>query len=244
MFNIRAAQPEGGSGDSQRVVAGYAAVFNAPSEDMGFVEFIAPGAFTQCLGDDVRCLFNHDPNLLLARTSSGTLRLSQDDRGLRYEFEVPDTTFGRDFHTMVQRGDVSQSSFGFSVSADEWAEQPDGKWHRTITQVGRLFDVSPVTYPAYPDTEVALRSLSGLASAKRNESESGEPLDGPENIFLVHTGQGTLRYATESNPNSAHLVLHPLGVAFGGQNNEDTRKPAINGPSLRERFADFLKEIL
>ena len=145
-----------------RTVAGYAALFNSESEDLGgFYERIAPGAFDGCLVDDVRCLFNHDPNQLLARTKSGTMRISADERGLRYEFDLPNTSLGRDLGELLARGDVSQSSFAFTIpdGGDVWEKRDDGRAIRTITRVARLYDVSPVTYPAYPDTEVALRSM-------------------------------------------------------------------------------------
>jgi len=145
----------------KRTIAGYAAVFNSNSEDLGgFIETIAPGAFDAVMGDDVRALVNHDESKVLARTKAGTLRLDLDETGLRYEFDVPNTTYGNDLLESVNRGDISQSSFGFSVDEDEWERGMNGaKARRTITKVSRLYDVSPVTYPAYPDTSVALRKL-------------------------------------------------------------------------------------
>lgn len=156
VFNSRM---EAAGGESRKVM-GYAAVFNSDSEEMwDFVERIAPGAFDGVLGDDVRALFNHDPSMLLARTSSGTLKLSVDEKGLRYEFEAPNTQAGNDLLEMLRRGDVSQSSFAFTVMDEKWDEVKDGMPVRTITKVKRLYDVSPVTYPAYPDTTAAMRSL-------------------------------------------------------------------------------------
>ncbi len=158
---------EGGKGGENRTVTGYAAVFNSPSEDMGFIEYIEPGAFREAIPkSDVRALFNHDPNYILARTASGTLKIEEDERGLRYQFSIPETTFGNDFAVMLQRGDVSQSSFSFTVKDQTWEEnrQADGtmQYTRRIKKVERLYDVSPVTYPAYPDTEVALRSIGEM----------------------------------------------------------------------------------
>ena len=144
-----------------RTVTGYAAVFGMQSEDLGgFIEEIAPGAFNGVLGDDVRALVNHDESRILARTRSGTLRLSVDERGLAYAFDVPNTTYGNDLLESIRRGDITQSSFGFQVDADEWTKADGEMMRRTIKKVKRLFDVSPVTYPAYPDTTVALRSLA------------------------------------------------------------------------------------
>lgn len=163
-------------------VSGYAAVFNSESEDMGWWtevrEIIAPGAFDDADMSDVRALFNHDSNMLLARTSSGTLQLSIDKTGLKYEFKLPDTTVGRDLREMLRRGDVSQSSFGFTVKKQSWSEEKDERGEvirmvRTIEKIDRLFDVSPVTYPAYPDTQVALRSLEQW-KAEYNKVEQKE----------------------------------------------------------------------
>ena len=150
-------------------LAGYAAVFDSLSENLGgFREKIAPGAFDQVLNDDVRALVNHDPNLILGRTISGTLKISLDNRGLFYEIDVPDTAFARDLMQSVKRGDVSQSSFAFRVEDDRWDEDDDGRYIRTIKKVKRLYDVSPVTYSAYPDTDVATRAMQSYQQQQSN----------------------------------------------------------------------------
>ena len=145
----------------KNVVTGHAAIFGQLSEDLGgFKEKIKVGAFDGVLKNDVRAFFNHDPNFLLARTTSGTLKLAVDKVGLSYSFEVPDTTAGRDLVISMERGDITQSSFAFMVEKDSWSEK-DGQEIRTIEKVGRLFDVSPVSIPAYPqanDLVVAKRS--------------------------------------------------------------------------------------
>lgn len=141
------------------VLRGYAAKYNVLSEMMwDFQETIAPGAFDDVMGDDVRALFNHDPNHILGRTLSGTLRLTLDDVGLVYEVDLPDTDMGETVACAVDRGDVTQSSFAFIVNEATWTEREDGTWLRTITKLSRLYDVSPVTYPAYPDATVGMRS--------------------------------------------------------------------------------------
>lgn len=157
--------------NKSRKIVGYAAVFNKDSEDLGgFVERIAPGAFTEAIAtSDVRALFNHDQNLILARNTSGTLELIEDETGLRYEFDAPDTSFGNDLLEMIKRGDVNQSSFGFTVKSDTWEEQ-EGKVYRTINKVNRLYDVSPVTFPAYPDASVAVRSMQEQFEANTDET--------------------------------------------------------------------------
>jgi len=151
-----------GESDGNITICGYAAVFDMLSEPLGgWREQIAAGAFNDCLGDDVRALFNHDASAVLGRTVSKTLRIAQDSRGLKYEVDLPDTQAARDLVTSIERGDVSQSSFAFRVApnGDRWDENDDGVYIRTITKVARLYDVSPVTYPAYPDASVGLRSL-------------------------------------------------------------------------------------
>lgn len=141
--------------------AGYAAVFNKLSQNLGgFVEQVAPGAFAKTIQEqDIRALFNHDENAVLGRNMSGTLRLSEDGTGLTYEIDLPDTTAGRDVARLLERKDVSGSSFGFRMIADEWGETDTGFPLRTLRQVS-LRDVGPVTFPAYSDSTSALRSLA------------------------------------------------------------------------------------
>lgn len=161
------------SGKPTRLV-GYGAVFNSDSEDLGgFVEQIAPGAFTEVLASnpDCRCLLNHDPSAILGRTKSGTLVLRQDSIGLHYDCLMPDTTLGRDLLVSAERGDITQSSFGFRVGEEdddeEWYDRNGRRvanWsfegiRRVIKRVAELFDVSPVTYPAYTASSVEARSL-------------------------------------------------------------------------------------
>jgi HK97 family phage prohead protease len=144
-------------GNATKLV-GYASVFNVESEDLGgFTEQIAPGAFRNVLAGnpDVRCLLNHDPNMLLGRTLNGTLVLREDANGLYYECTVPDTSAGRDVLTLAERGDISQSSFGFRIADEEWSM--DGT-KRIIRSVSALYDVSPVTYPAYPTASAQARA--------------------------------------------------------------------------------------
>lgn len=149
------------SGESDgRTVSGYAAVYDSQSNELwGFDEIIERGAFDNADMSDVRALFNHDPNQILARTSSGTLKLELDDKGLRYEFELPETSLGNDLRIMMQRGDISQSSFAFTIKEDSWEERSGKIPLRHIRQIERVYDVSPVTYPAYEQTSVTARSF-------------------------------------------------------------------------------------
>ena len=144
-------------GDSN-VVVGYASVFNTLSNDLGnFKEIISPDAFEGRLNDDVRFLINHE-GLPLARTTNDTLKLTTDETGLRYEAKVANTSLGRDLLELMRNGTINQSSFAFVVDDDSW-EVKDGINIRTINKVSRLYDVSAVTYPAYEEASVALRSM-------------------------------------------------------------------------------------
>lgn len=146
-----------GEGAPPRIV-GYAAVFDQLSEELwGFREIIHRGAFAKTIHEaDVRALINHDPNLILGRTKSGTLRLFEDDIGLRYEIDPPDTQSARDLMESLRRGDINQSSFAFDPVRVEWSGDVNDV-RREIFEV-QLYDVSPVTYPAYPQTSAEVRA--------------------------------------------------------------------------------------
>lgn len=157
-YQVMELRADAGEGMAPKI-SGHAAMFDVLSEDLGgFRERIAPGAFTKTLlSADIRALFNHDSNFVLGRNKASTLRLKEDLTGLAIEIDPPDTQFARDLMVSMKRGDISQMSFGFYTGADKWAKV-DGEWVRTLLEV-ELFDVSPVTYPAYPQTDVAVRSL-------------------------------------------------------------------------------------
>ncbi len=151
----------------QYKISGYAAVFNKRSENLGgFVEVLRPGAFRKVLDNepDVKCLFNHDPNKLLARTKNGTLTLEENTVGLKFEALLGDTSIAQDVWQMVQRGDVDQCSFAFSVAenGDKFTEQKENLYLREIFEVNMLADVSPVVYPAYSQTSVNVRTAKDV----------------------------------------------------------------------------------
>jgi hypothetical protein len=156
--------------DGQIEIEGHAAVFDRHSQDLGgFVENVAPTAFKRTLSSnpDTRALFNHDPSLILGRTRAGTLDLATDDSGLYYRNRLPDTSYARDLRVSMERGDVTQSSFGFWTIQDSWGRTEAGMPVRTLTEVSlHEGDVSPVTFPAYLDTDsgvrAAVRSLASL----------------------------------------------------------------------------------
>ena len=147
------------------MMRGHAAVFNELSGDLGgFREQIIPGAFAEAIeADDVRALINHDSNFVLGRNRAGTLALREDVRGLAVEITPPDTAFARDLIVSMERGDVTQMSFAFRIrpNGEDWAKNDDGVWVRSVKRV-RLYDVSVVTYPAYTQTDVAMRSLDAF----------------------------------------------------------------------------------
>jgi HK97 family phage prohead protease len=161
--------PELRAGDNGKTISGYAAIFNDVADIGGsFREVIAPGAFKDTLAGDIRALVDHDSGRVIGRSTAGTLRLNEDDKGLAVEIDLPDTTDGRDLAVSLTRGDISGMSFGFRVTRDEWDETGDIPT-RTIRSV-ELFEVSAVAFPAYEGTELALRSLNDL----RDEREKKE----------------------------------------------------------------------
>lgn len=161
--------------DGKPLIVGYGSVFyraGVPGTQYQLwentVERVAPTAFAAALQrrDDTRALFNHDASLILGRTDAGTMRLSVDDNGLRYEIDPPDSDIGRRVMEAIQRGDVSGSSFSFIVDKQSWETLPDGQEVRTIESV-QLLDVGPVTFPAYEATSAIMRSGDGPDDARR-----------------------------------------------------------------------------
>lgn len=168
------AAPELRAEGNAKIARGYAALFDVEADIGGyFREKIAPGAFSETLKSaDVRALVNHDTGRVIGRSTSGTLRLVEDERGLAVEIDLPDTSDGRDLAVQLERGDISGMSFGFRVTHDEWDETGDTPL-RTVRAI-ELYEVSAVAFPAYDDTEIALRSLEDAkdqarkAQAERN----------------------------------------------------------------------------
>ena len=153
-FNRR----DGTDDDHPLTVSGHASVFNSPTDIAGaFTEQIAPGAFSKTLSEngDIRCLFNHNWDSILGRTKSGTLTLEEDEQGLAFTVDLPDTTVGRDLVVSMERGDIDKCSFGFIPTVDEWDYSNADHPVRTIEEV-ELYEVSIVTIPAYDDTDAQL----------------------------------------------------------------------------------------
>ncbi|HGO9409091.1 TPA: HK97 family phage prohead protease [Bacillus cereus] len=138
-------------------ITGYAAVFNSKTTIGGwFDEVIEPGAFARSLSEnsDIRALFNHNWDNVLGRTKSGTLRLEEDEKGLKFEIELPNTSVGRDLAESMSRGDINQCSFGFWITEENWDYNVEPAL-RTIEEV-ELYEISVVSIPAYDDTEASL----------------------------------------------------------------------------------------
>lgn len=151
--------------DSKPGIEGVGAVYDQPYDNGWFIERMKPGTFTRAIDEkqDVRCLFNHDPNNVLGRTKSGTLRISDASDGLHYDCDTnPETRIAADVHAMIDRGDVDGCSISFMVRSQAWREETDADgqttYIREIEDVD-LFDVGPVTFPAYEQTSVTARSL-------------------------------------------------------------------------------------
>ena len=162
--------------DESRSVEGYALVFNSLSEDLGgFREQIDANALDGVLErSDVMALLNHDSSrgiLARSRYGEGSLTLTVDEKGLRYNFEAPHSALGDEVLEYLRRGDINQSSFAFTVSSDSWEKQSDGSYLRTITGFDRLFDVSPVFTPAYAATSVKCARFSEILSQEAEENE-------------------------------------------------------------------------
>jgi hypothetical protein len=212
-------------------LTGYAARFNEPSEPLPFTERIAPGAFKRSLRakNDIKLLWNHDSSLVLGSTRAGTLRLIEDDMGLRVEAVLPDTTAGRDAKVLIQRGDVTGFSFGFTVPANGDSWNSEGT-ERTLKSV-RLLEVSTgVAFPAYPSTNgtAQVRSLEEIVTAEQlnidevtaalDKIAMGEPITEVEKE-MVETVMEALVPAedmTQADPN-----VMPADPAMTEQNDAD-----------------------
>ena len=194
-----------------RTIIGYAAKFECWSEPiMGwFREKIDRNAFSECDVTDVIMCFNHNIDSILARTTSGTLTLSTDDEGLRFEFEAPATSLGNDMVELVRRGDISKCSFKFTVEEDEWlyASKENGLEYdeRTIRKIDKLYDVSLVVYPAYTDTEASLRHLEERKQQFLNTQHYEEDSNHPQAGVAVDEAEAPAADSQVARENSATL---------------------------------------
>ena len=155
------------------VIAGYFAVFNQPTDLWpGCIEQIAPGAFASSLNGDVRALVDHDTRLVIGRTVAGTLSLREDDIGLYGEIKINEhDSDAMNLYARVQRGDVSQCSFGFDIIAEDYVMSPDGQTCTWTIRDTKLWEVSVVTFPAYDATSVSARNADNIDCLKNNRLE-------------------------------------------------------------------------
>ena len=208
-FEIRASEID----PDKMTFTGYAAVFNSPSEPLPFTEYIMPGAFKRSLKsrNQIKLFVNHNMDRVLASTRSGTLKLSEDSKGLLAEAQLPPTTDGRDLSILMQRGDVNSMSFGFSVPArgDKWSD--DGM-KRELHQI-RLHEVSIVTgFPAYEATTATVRAIDALATRTGIDADKLADaltrLEAGETLKTDHAGiiNEAVEKLKESTPNTDELL--------------------------------------
>lgn len=164
VVNITGLTTRDGTENGPIRISGYAAVFNSKTTISDwFTEEIEPGAFSRSISDnDIRALFNHNWDHVLGRTKSGTLRLTEDDRGLKFEIELPNTSTARDLAASMERGDINQCSFGFYPTEETWNYDVEPA-HRVLNEV-ELFEISVVSIPAYDDTEASIVRSKEISS--------------------------------------------------------------------------------
>ena len=164
--------------NKEKKIYGYAALFDDPADEInGFIEKINPGAFVDAIkNSDTRALVNHNSEKVLGRLKSQTLKLKEDEKGLYYEIKPPNTTYANDLLESMNRGDIDQSSFQFTVDKEEWDESGDVPV-RTIVKVAELFDVSPVTFPWYKNTVAGIKSRAEVFEEYKKGKEQKEEKD-------------------------------------------------------------------
>lgn len=234
---IEAAELRVDTQDNTRTLRGYAAVFDSLSQPLfGFREVIRKGAFKKTVREsDIRALWNHDPNFVLGRKSARTLKLEEDDKGLMTRIFPPSTQWATDLMTSIERGDVSQMSFGFQVIKDRWGQAgADGLPVRELLEV-RLLDVSPVTFPAYQQTEVHVRAvmdsmLSRIERGRVPREERQAMRQALQNVMQeLDTEQDSHRHSEENQDQEPGLP------------HSDTRSQESNLCELEERRRAILE---
>lgn len=197
LFNLEEVEV-GKSEDGKRTITGYAVVFEKDSLPIrgSFVERVRKGAFKDSLKkNNIRALWNHNPDFVLGSTKGGSLRLMEDDKGLRFELDPADTQAGRDAVTTIERGDVDGMSFGFNVRKQEWDEKDPKKVVRTLVDVD-LREISPTPFPTYPATKVSVRSVEDdfADHAKELEAlkEQERSLANAEAVKNIHLKTATI----------------------------------------------------
>lgn len=241
-FSVTGSMEVRASDDGPKI-EGHAAVFNSLSVPMfGFREKINEGAFTKTIQEaDVRALFNHDPNFVLGRNRSNTLELKEDSEGLHYSIKPPDTQQARDLVTSIERGDISQSSFGFRTVKDAWTDDSEDGIVRTLLEV-RLFDVSPVTFPAYEATDSQVRSLAAFAGIDGDALHEAtrrammhEDLD-DEHRDILRSVSEFLKGCAQEPGDDPHSENEPSGTGHSERSAEDPESSIQSLGILRKKL--------
>ena len=189
-------------------ISGYAIVFNQPSEDMGFIEYITPGALDQVSLKQLLLLYGHDFNNILARTDSGTLTTKVDDKGLFFDAKIPNTTLGNDVYTNIANGNIKGASFRFDIAegGDEWSDEGDQLIH-TVTQISNMPEISLTPYPAYTETSVQIERSKQIFLQKRENKMPKELKNKNEVRDVTDTTQ-----APTSDDNETEVELSPESI--------------------------------
>ena len=216
--------------NGERIIEGYAAVYGVEANIGPFKETISRGAFDNVLENDVRALINHDPSLVLGRTSSGTLELTSDDIGLKYRVKLGNQQYATDLYESIQRGDISQSSFAFTIKDQTWSEDRSS---RSVNEVAQLLDVSPVTYPAFKEATVVARDEEEPTKEIRTAEPkpSAKIKSKSKNKKMNLNELKTLR----SKNYEEHVALVELTETDGREltNEEEARESYLDGEILR-----------
>ena len=218
--------------NGERIIEGYAALYDNETNIGPFKESISRGAFDNALNNenlDVRALINHDPSLIIGRTKSGSLELTSDDVGLKYRVKLGNQQYATDLYESIQRGDISQSSFAFTIKDQTWSEDRSS---RSVDEVAQLLDVSPVTYPAYKEATVVAREEEQVKEIRTAEAEPSAKIKSKsKNKKMNLNDLKTLR-----NKNyEEHVALVQLSEADGRSltTEEETRENYLDGEILR-----------
>ena len=189
-------------------ISGYAIVFNQPSEDMGFIEYITPGALDQVSLKQLLLLYGHDFNNILARADSGTLTTKVDDKGLFFDAKIPNTTLGNDVYTNIANGNIKGASFRFDIAegGDEWSDEGDQLIH-TVTQISNMPEISLTPYPAYTETSVQIERSKQIFLQKREKKMPKELKNKNEVRDVTDTTQ-----APTSDDNETEVELSPESI--------------------------------
>ncbi len=225
---------EARSEDGEMRLSGYAAVFNEPSLPLPFREYIAPGAFRKTLQEtpDVRLLINHE-GLPLARTKNGTMTLTEDEVGLRFDAVLADTSESRDLYKLIDRGDVDQMSFAFRVIRQKWNGD---RSERTLTEVSLADgDVSVVTYPAYPATSVEAREalIKAVQAVKEGREVTGESLIVLETVF------SDLQEGHEYVMRAVEMMATLLNIEEGGYDEDEEEEDSVRAVDVVGDFVEW-----